>query len=170
MGSFDCVATCFFIDTAQNVLEYILQISRLLPLGGLWVNFGPLLYHYSDLNTYGNKKFTSLDLTYEELKGVFPSFGLTLIEEKLNCPCTYNRDIRSSSVVEFNCVLFTCRKTSDQIHLDLLRFPKTNYWLNFNNPLNLISNPASYNLHHCTFHFIYIVHKLHLHAYTRTCI
>ena len=43
----DAVVTCFFLDTAPIVLEYIEAIHRLLRPGGVWVNFGPLLYHWA---------------------------------------------------------------------------------------------------------------------------
>lgn len=39
---FDCVATCYFIDTATNVLDYMECIQHVLKPGGLWVNLGPL--------------------------------------------------------------------------------------------------------------------------------
>jgi carnosine N-methyltransferase len=44
----DCVVTCFFIDTAHSVIDYIECINKTLKIGGLWTNLGPLLYHYSD--------------------------------------------------------------------------------------------------------------------------
>src|SRR5690606_9033859 len=43
-GTFDGVVTHFFIDTARNLMSYLETIHRLLPPGGDWVNFGPLLY------------------------------------------------------------------------------------------------------------------------------
>jgi carnosine N-methyltransferase len=46
--NWDCVVTCFFLDTAHNIIEYIDCISKILRKGGLWVNFGPLLYHYAE--------------------------------------------------------------------------------------------------------------------------
>jgi hypothetical protein len=36
----DSVVTCFFLDTAPNVVEYIMTIFRLLKSGGIWINFG----------------------------------------------------------------------------------------------------------------------------------
>jgi len=36
----DCVATCFFIDTAHNVLDYIETIWNILKPGGVWINLG----------------------------------------------------------------------------------------------------------------------------------
>ena len=39
------VATCFFIDTATNIYEYILTIRNLLRTGGIWINLGPVQWH-----------------------------------------------------------------------------------------------------------------------------
>ena len=38
----DCLVTCFFIDTAHNVMDYMQTINLILKPGGLWVNIGPL--------------------------------------------------------------------------------------------------------------------------------
>lgn len=38
--TWDCIATCFFIDTANNVLEYIETIWNILKPGGVWINLG----------------------------------------------------------------------------------------------------------------------------------
>ncbi|KAB8339070.1 hypothetical protein FH972_022006 [Carpinus fangiana] len=45
---FDAVATVFFIDTAPNVLTYIDTIWCCLKPGGIWVNLGPLLWHFEE--------------------------------------------------------------------------------------------------------------------------
>ena len=45
-GVFDCVVTCFFIDTAHNIVEYLEIIHHCLRKGGAWINLGPLLYHW----------------------------------------------------------------------------------------------------------------------------
>ena len=45
-GEWDAVLTCFFIDTAQNIVSYIETIAILLREGGVWINLGPLLYHF----------------------------------------------------------------------------------------------------------------------------
>jgi len=37
------------MDTAHNILEYIDVIKWILKKGGIWINLGPLLYHYTDL-------------------------------------------------------------------------------------------------------------------------
>lgn len=46
LGQWDAVLTCFFIDTAQNIVTYIETIATLLREGGVWINLGPLLYHF----------------------------------------------------------------------------------------------------------------------------
>lgn len=46
--SFDGFISCFFVDTAPNVLEYLSLIYRLLRPGGVWINLGPLQWHWSD--------------------------------------------------------------------------------------------------------------------------
>ncbi len=40
LGSWDCVATVYFIDTAHNVLDYLDTIWKILVPGGYWINFG----------------------------------------------------------------------------------------------------------------------------------
>lgn len=45
-NEWNCVATCFFIDCAPNVIEFIESIYNILQPGGVWINLGPLLYHY----------------------------------------------------------------------------------------------------------------------------
>ena len=45
---FDAVMTVFFIDTAPNVLRYIEVIRHCLNRGGIWINLGPLLWHFAE--------------------------------------------------------------------------------------------------------------------------
>ncbi|PYI27008.1 N2227-domain-containing protein [Aspergillus indologenus CBS 114.80] len=46
--AFDAVATVFFIDTAPNLIRYIETIHHCLKPNGLWINVGPLLWHFED--------------------------------------------------------------------------------------------------------------------------
>jgi hypothetical protein len=43
---FNAVTTCFFIDTAPNVINYIETVRFCLATGGIWINLGPLLWHF----------------------------------------------------------------------------------------------------------------------------
>lgn len=49
--SFDGVATCFFIDTAPNLINYIETVRSCLRPGGVWANSGPLLWHFESTPT-----------------------------------------------------------------------------------------------------------------------
>ncbi len=67
------VVTCFFIDTAHNVCEYVECINKILKVGGLWVNFGPLLWHYSE-----QPNEMQIELSLEEFFHLLPQFGFKL--------------------------------------------------------------------------------------------
>jgi carnosine N-methyltransferase len=67
------VVTCFFIDTAHNIVEYLQTIYKMLKKGGVWVNLGPLLYHYAEMQSE-----LSLELTWEEVKAVACKIGFTI--------------------------------------------------------------------------------------------
>ena len=64
------MASCFFIDTANNVIAYIKTIYNTLKKGGIWVNLGPLLYHYADMPNE-----VSIELSWEELKIIINKIG-----------------------------------------------------------------------------------------------
>lgn len=66
----DCIVTCFFIDTAKNILEYIEIFHRILKPGGLWINIGPLLYHYE--NSPGEM---SIELSLDQVKCAIKETG-----------------------------------------------------------------------------------------------
>lgn len=44
-SKYSVVVTCFFIDTATNIVEYILKIHQALTAGGTWINVGPIQWH-----------------------------------------------------------------------------------------------------------------------------
>ncbi|CAN6465217.1 unnamed protein product [Victoria cruziana] len=78
-GAWDSVVTCFFIDTAHNIVEYIEVISKILRDGGVWINLGPLLYHFAD--AYGPDEM-SIELSLDDVKRVSLHYGLELEMEK----------------------------------------------------------------------------------------
>lgn len=45
-GEFDAVVTLFFIDMADNVIDFVSNIHRLLKPGGLWINLGRTLLSF----------------------------------------------------------------------------------------------------------------------------
>ncbi|CAN1745684.1 Carnosine N-methyltransferase [Linum perenne] len=84
-GCWDAVVTCFFIDTAHNIVEYIETISKILKDGGVWINLGPLLYHFADM--YGQEDEMSIELSLEDVKRVALHYGFEF--EDVRCFLTF---------------------------------------------------------------------------------
>lgn len=100
----DVVVTCFFIDTAHDILEYLELIASKLKVGGHWINFGPLLYHYSDMGP----DEISIDLTWEQVRAALPALGFEMIEEKIDQISTYTSNPHSMLQQHYKCVFNTC--------------------------------------------------------------
>lgn len=69
----DCVATCFFIDCANNIVQFIETIYKILKPGGIWINLGPLLYHFSDMPME-----ESIEPSYSEVRDVIRGLGFQI--------------------------------------------------------------------------------------------
>ncbi|XP_010557022.1 PREDICTED: carnosine N-methyltransferase-like isoform X2 [Tarenaya hassleriana] len=106
-GMWDAVVTCFFIDTAHNVIEYIEIISKVLKDGGVWINLGPLLYHFAD--TYGHEDEMSIELSLEDVKRVAFHFGFE-IEKERTIKTTYTTNHRSMMQNRYYAAFWTMRK------------------------------------------------------------
>lgn len=74
----DCVSTCFFIDTAHNLMEYLQTINNVLKVGGLWVNIGPLHWHYSE-----QPNEVQVQLSLEEVCHIIPQFGFEFRRQEM---------------------------------------------------------------------------------------
>lgn len=107
-GAWDVVATCFFIDTAKNVLRYLEVINAVLPIGGLWVNAGPLLWHFE------HDAEASIELTLEELLELLPLMGFEIEEHHTLEPQTYTGQPHSMLRHEYAPAFWVCRKVRDQ--------------------------------------------------------
>ena len=100
--TFDAVATCFFIDTAPNLINYIETIKYCLRPGGIWVNLGPLLWHFEAAPTPSEKDSQratakaedsvivgggigepgSFELSNDEVIALVERFGFEMLEQK----------------------------------------------------------------------------------------
>lgn len=109
-GVWDAVVTCFFLDTAPVVIEYVSLIHRLLRPGGVWVNIGPLLYHWAD--GAGDARYArSIELSWEEVRHVMVhGFGFEMVREERRPNVTYAANPGSMMRTVYECVLFTARK------------------------------------------------------------
>eukprot|EP00743_Colponemidia_sp_Colp-15_P007924 GILK01008583.1.p1 GENE.GILK01008583.1~~GILK01008583.1.p1 ORF type:complete len:398 (+),score=50.77 GILK01008583.1:41-1195(+) len=104
IGAWDCITTCFFLDTARNVIEYIETMSKILRPGGVWINFGPLLYHYADME---DEK--SIELSWEEILPIIQYYGFELKHFEMR-KSTYTANPDSMMNVLYNCLFFTAIK------------------------------------------------------------
>ncbi|KAF8126788.1 N2227-domain-containing protein [Boletus edulis] len=77
-GQWDAVLTCFFIDTAKNIVNYLRIIHRILAPGGVWINLGPLLWHFENNSTND----PSIELDLEEVKALVRRMGFRLSDER----------------------------------------------------------------------------------------
>jgi carnosine N-methyltransferase len=76
----DCIVTCFFIDAAPNVMEYMAAFERMLKPGGYWINLGPLLYHWQNAGGEQDERYDqSVELSYEEIKHVMGTYNFRLL-------------------------------------------------------------------------------------------
>uniref|UniRef100_A0AAQ5XV83 Carnosine N-methyltransferase n=1 Tax=Amphiprion ocellaris TaxID=80972 RepID=A0AAQ5XV83_AMPOC len=106
--SWDCVATCFFIDTAHNVIEYVETIWKILKPGGVWINLGPLLYHFENI---ANE--LSIELSYEDIRAAMVKLGFDIEVEKESVQTTYTENDRSMLRYVYDCVFFVARKPAE---------------------------------------------------------
>ncbi|XP_060526349.1 carnosine N-methyltransferase [Cylas formicarius] len=100
-----CVATCFFIDCAPNVVQFIETIYDILKPGGLWINLGPLLYHYSDVR---NEK--SIEPSFQVLCDVINKVGFDMVKYRTGVKTKYCQNPFSMLQYEYDSVFFVCRK------------------------------------------------------------
>jgi hypothetical protein len=131
--AFNAVATCFFIDTAPNVISYIETIKSCLRLGGLWINLGPLLWHFESAPTpaerdkqrgrttnkhshfHGDENAGigepgSFELSNEEVLALVASFGFEIVEQKMAQPTGYIQDPQSMLQNVYRPVFWAARK------------------------------------------------------------
>ncbi|PIA37814.1 hypothetical protein AQUCO_03000388v1 [Aquilegia coerulea] len=106
-GAWDAVVTCFFLDTAHNIVEYIEIISRILKERGVWINLGPLLYHFAD--AYGTEDEMSIELSLEDVKRVCFNYGFEL-ERENTIETTYTANPRSMMQNRYFAAFWTMRK------------------------------------------------------------
>ncbi|CAK9139389.1 unnamed protein product [Ilex paraguariensis] len=107
VGAWDAVVTCFFLDTAHNIVEYIEIISKILREGGVWINLGPLLYHFADM--YGQGDEMSIEPSLEDVKKVALHYGFQVEKEK-TIETTYTTNPRSMMQNRYYTAFWTMRK------------------------------------------------------------
>eukprot|EP00536_Pseudo-nitzschia_multiseries_P017827 jgi/Psemu1/299557/fgenesh1_pm.1852_\ len=128
----DCVASCFFLDATPNIVETLRVVYKILKPGGLFVNLGPLLYHWSgppmrpsdaSVEDYrrryshlDNRYLSSIDLCLEDIKVVLNSIGFEVLEEETGIECYYTADQRSMMKTKYRCACFVAKKKNHEGH------------------------------------------------------
>ncbi|CAN6350500.1 unnamed protein product [Urochloa humidicola] len=110
-SAWDAVVTCFFLDTAHNIVEYIEIISKLLKDGGVWINLGPLLYHFAD--SYGPDDDMSIELSLEDVKKVAYHYGFVMEVEKM-IETTYTANMKAMMQNRYRAEFWTMRKNASR--------------------------------------------------------
>ena len=122
-GLWSCVASCFFLDTAPDIVAYFTCIWNMLKPGGSLINLGPLLFHWSGPNMRpdetkigqysrlrDNRYLESVDFCWEDVREILIKVGFKIEDEQTGLDCTYTRDSESFMYTSYKCVYFVAVK------------------------------------------------------------
>jgi carnosine N-methyltransferase len=104
-AQWNCVMTCFFIDTSKNPIACIRRLFRILKHGGVWINLGPLLYHFE-----GMEAETTLELSLDEVIHVAKAVGFQMELEPQLVKTTYCNDVKGMLTYEYTAAVWVARK------------------------------------------------------------
>lgn len=127
-GQFHVVATSFFIDTAHNVIDYLKTIHHCLHDDGIWINIGPLHWHFeNDLSTHLVKKvmepgqdpvetqiiMEGMELSREELFALMEKVGFVVEEAESGIETTYSSDTKALSNFTYHAEYWVAKKRKE---------------------------------------------------------
>ncbi|KAL4248632.1 Carnosine N-methyltransferase [Abortiporus biennis] len=104
-GEWDAVLTCFFIDTAKNIVNYLRIIHRILSPGGVWINLGPLLWHFEN----NSSNDPSVELNLDEVKELARKIGFEISNET-TIDTTYTNNSQSMLGYVYHTAFWTAKK------------------------------------------------------------
>lgn len=104
-NSQDCVVTCFFLDCAHNIIDFVQLIHKIVKPGGHWINLGPLLYHFADMAAE-----SSIEPSYDVVKKAIVAVGFEFQKEETDIEMTYCANPKSMLQYRYKSVFFTCKK------------------------------------------------------------
>ncbi|KAL4399586.1 S-adenosylmethionine-dependent methyltransferase [Malassezia pachydermatis] len=106
-GTWNAVATCYFMDTAKNVIRYLEVINALLPRGGYWINVGPLLWHFE------HEDVPTVELTLDEILELVVQCGFVIEETRMLEPQMYTGMPNHMLLHHYTPAFWVCRKDRD---------------------------------------------------------
>lgn len=101
----DAVATAFFLDTSDDIFATIATISKLVRPGGLWANFGPLLWHFEH-----DAERSGLELCMDDLLHAIRSNGWEFEHLESDIETTYCTSPNALGAFVYKCVFFVARR------------------------------------------------------------
>ncbi|KNE64004.1 hypothetical protein AMAG_09064 [Allomyces macrogynus ATCC 38327] len=104
--AFDSVLTCFFLDTAHNIVEYLEILHRIVRSGGVWINNGPLLFHWEDA---ADPRELSIEVDWTGLRKLIEVVGFEIEREEW-IETTYAANRQSMLQYVYRCVFFVARR------------------------------------------------------------
>lgn len=104
-GSFDVVCTCFFLDTAPDIIQYLQTVQFCTKPDGIWINFGPLLWHFQDDAAEGG-----LELARDDLINLIKQIGFKFTETTHAIESTYTADDHCLGRFQYDCEFWVCEK------------------------------------------------------------
>ena len=104
VNCYDGIVTSFFLDTANNIIEFIEIIYNILKKDGIWINVGPLLYHFHEIQNE-----ISIELSWEELRKIIVKFGFEIQNERI-IDSTYSSVEERLKTTIYSCIFFTAIK------------------------------------------------------------
>lgn len=119
---FDVIVTVFFLDTAANIFNTLQSIYDTLEPGGVWINFGPLLWHYEDVmptddsgdsfdqSSDREDRSMGLEFALEDLLEMIHKFGFIMEKRQSDIPCSYTHAYQNMGGFVYKCEYWVARK------------------------------------------------------------
>lgn len=128
-GTYDAVATVFFLDTAPNLLRYLETIYACLKPGGVLLNLGPLLWHFENKapGTHGLHEDDehdaressgiadpgSFELADDEVMALVERIGFVVEAKESGLAAPYIQDAESMLQTTYRATFWVARKPAD---------------------------------------------------------
>lgn len=111
-AEFDAIATAFFLDTSSNILLTLDVLTKCVKPGGIWINMGPLLWHFEGINSdpQNSEYCGGLEITLDDVIAAAKSRGWVFERHDSGIHTTYCDNSSSMSHRNFDCEFWIARK------------------------------------------------------------
>lgn len=99
----DAIVTCFFMDTANNVLDYLDTMWHAMKPGAIWINLGPLLWHFDNVDGE-----SSIEFTQEEFMNLVAKIGFEVDESQFKDDISLPYTADQKSMLQYTYKSFMC--------------------------------------------------------------